>query len=323
MENYFNNLNLLKLVFKWKWHLVAIVVIAGILAVIFSGRQFITPKFKATAIVYPSNIEPYTDESKTEQMLQWFNSNDIKSSVIEKFNLGEHYKIDRENEYYRWVLFKEYKENVSISKTKYESVEIEVMDEDPEMVNKMVLAIIEFFNKKVQVIHKEKYIEVLNVAEKQLNRKNNEVDSVKKRLAELNRKFGMLDYTLEVEELTKGYLGTVEGNDINIHNQKVESLRKNYRDKGTEFRWLQYRLASLQNEYQNALNHYQSTLMDVESEFTYTNMVTSPEVPDRKAYPKRWLILLYSVVGAFFMALIVISLIENKHITQALKKKVE
>ncbi|MCF8301688.1 MAG: hypothetical protein K9I94_00325 [Bacteroidales bacterium] len=323
MENYFNNLNLLKLVLKWKWHLVVIVIIAGILAVIFSGKQFITPKFKATAIVYPSNIEPYSDESETEQMLQWFNSKDIKDSVIDKFNLGDHYKIKPGNKYYRTVLLNEYKENVSISKTQYESVEIEVMDKNPEMAHKMVNAIIHFFNKKVRHIQTEKFEEMVEVNRKMLKLKEEELDSVKGRLRELSQRYELVDYISQASEVTKGHLGTVEGSGARINKQAVRDLKENLEEHGSELLLTQERFSSLTNEYHEAKKLYDEALRYANREFTYTNMVTSPEVPDRKAYPKRWLILLYAVVGAFLMALIIISIIENKHIAQELKKEDE
>lgn len=233
MENYFNNFNLLKLVFKWKWHLAAIIIIAGVLAVIFSGRQFITPKFKSRAIIYPSNIEPYSDESETEQMLQWFNSRDIKDSVIEKFDLGKHYKIKPGNKYYRTVLLNEYKENVSISKTQFESVEIEVMDKNPEMAHKMVLAIIDFFNKKVRTVQTEKFEEMVRVNRKMLKLKEQEIDSVSKQLNQLSENHELIDYASQAQEITKGYLGTVEGSAARINRQAVNRLKENFEKHGS------------------------------------------------------------------------------------------
>ena len=91
MESQFYQINLLQLLLKWKFHLGVIVLIAAVLAAIFSGSAFITPKFKSFAVVYPANIAPYSDENETEQMLQVFQSNDIADS-ISKFS-GFHWFI--------------------------------------------------------------------------------------------------------------------------------------------------------------------------------------------------------------------------------------
>ena len=53
-----------------KWQGFIFWLLSAILAGVFSGPTFITPKFESHAIVYPANIEPYSDESETEQMLQ-------------------------------------------------------------------------------------------------------------------------------------------------------------------------------------------------------------------------------------------------------------
>jgi len=44
------------------------------LSIFFSSELFIKPKYKSTAIVYPSNLIPYSTESPTEQMIQLFGS---------------------------------------------------------------------------------------------------------------------------------------------------------------------------------------------------------------------------------------------------------
>ena len=168
MEKYFDNRNLLRLLIKWKYHLATITILAGVLAVIFSSPWFITPKYKSNAVVYPSNITPYSEESETEQMLQFLQSRDIKDSVIRKFNLAEHYEIDSTYEFFYTTLLYEYSQHVSINKTPYESVEIEVLDKDPMIAMEMVNAIIDFYNKKVRRVHIDKWVEVVNLYNDQL-----------------------------------------------------------------------------------------------------------------------------------------------------------
>ncbi|MDZ7778316.1 MAG: hypothetical protein U5L09_23200 [Bacteroidales bacterium] len=63
-----------------------------VLAAIFSSAMLITPKYNSRAVIYPSNVAPYSDESETEQLLQWLQSRDIKDSMIRRFELGKHYE---------------------------------------------------------------------------------------------------------------------------------------------------------------------------------------------------------------------------------------
>ena len=91
MDKYFDNTPILKAVFKFKWHIIAITLVAAVLGVIFSGPKFITPKYKSEAIVYPSGRAEFSDETFTEQMLQVMESQEILDSVAEIFDLMSHY----------------------------------------------------------------------------------------------------------------------------------------------------------------------------------------------------------------------------------------
>ena len=58
MDKNFNNLSLVQLISKWKWHLIIITIIAAICGAFFSSSLFITPLYKSVAIAYPANISP-------------------------------------------------------------------------------------------------------------------------------------------------------------------------------------------------------------------------------------------------------------------------
>ena len=52
-----------------KWKLLFVIgLIAGIFATIFSMPQFIPPKFKSEAVIYPANLGQYAEENGLEQM---------------------------------------------------------------------------------------------------------------------------------------------------------------------------------------------------------------------------------------------------------------
>ena len=63
MDKYFNNDSLIKVIFKWKWHIIAVTIVAAALGAVFSGPKFITPKFKSEAIVYPNGLSEFSDET--------------------------------------------------------------------------------------------------------------------------------------------------------------------------------------------------------------------------------------------------------------------
>ncbi|HPF63394.1 Wzz/FepE/Etk N-terminal domain-containing protein [Lentimicrobium sp.] len=319
-ENYFSNIHMMKIFFRWKWHLLSIAIIAALLAAVFSGSFFIKPKFKSYALVYPSNIAPYSDESESEQMLQWLQSQDIRDSVIRKFDLAAHYRIDSSYKYFQSTIQYLYNKNVKISKTQFESIEIVVMDTDPVIARDMVLAIIDFCNLKIRKIHRDKYAEVVNSMGLILQEKKAQLDSVEKALSDLRLNYELIDYGAQATEITRGYLRTVDGsNSTNINTKDVLRLKENFENKAGQMAILTQRRNDILHIYSEFELIYDRAVYDAEKVFTFTNVVTPPVVADKKSYPVRWLIVLYSVAAALFFSVVVISVIENKRINQEMK----
>lgn len=313
MENYFKSANLINVIDKWKIHLLVIVILAALIAAIFSGPSFITPLFKSYAVAYPANVEPYSEESETEQMLQILNSQDIKDSVIKMFDLPKHYEIDTDYKYFKTVLLYEYNQNVSISKTPYESVQIEVLDKDPDTAAKMVNAILDFYNKKVGKLHKSKYLEVINMYGLQLEMKRNTLDSLKNLMIELGTEHGIIQYESQSQEIMRGYLKTVYGNNAGqINNKEVKRLFTNMQNYGGQLVEIVKMIENEAISYVNAKQDYEMTLRFYNSDLTYANIVTSPYAADKKAFPVRWLIVVVVSLAAFIIATLVIFIVESR-----------
>ena len=315
MDSYFANMSILKLLFKWKWHLLAIVVLAMILAVIFSGPVFIKPKYKSYALVYPSNVQPYSEESESEQMLQYFQSREIRDKIIKKYDLAKRYEIDPSYKYFQTAIIGEYNKNVSITKTPYESVRVEVMDQDPQVACDMVNDIINFYNQKILETHRGKYKEVVDFLANRLAEKKSEIDSVEKKHYELRTKYGIIDYPNQSREVARGFLGTVDGNNAqHVNRKEVLKLKKNLEEKGGEFIFYNDRFYDLVEEYGKVKMDYEEALMNYERDITYTSVVSKPFPADKKCCPVRWVIVAVTAIATLFLALIVILFIESLNV---------
>ncbi len=313
MDNFFNSSNLLKLITKWKYHLVAIVAISALLAVIFSGPKFITPKYKSYAIVYPANIEPYSEESETEQMLQIINSQDIIDSVIKRFDLAKHYEINPNYKYFRTDLLYRYRQNVKISKTPYESVLIEVYDKSPDTAMLIVNAILDFYNKKISHLHKIKYREVLDMYEKQLAVKRGTIDSLKQIMYTLGTKYGIFEYDYQSQEIMRGYLKTLSGQGPDrVNTKEVKRLLNGMQQKSGQLVEVVQMIEDEASTYVTTKLDYELALRFLKANMTYSNIVTHPFVADKKSYPIRWLIVLIVSLAAFVFAMLVILVIEKR-----------
>jgi hypothetical protein len=310
MSTLFSSRPMLSLILRWKYHLAVILLLAAVLASVFSAPFFIKPKYKSFAVVYPSNLIPYSSETPTEQMLQLFKSEDITQHIIQKFDLAKHYSISQNDIHFRSKLKAEYEDNVRIKKTEYESVLIEVYDTDPAFASSMAEEMILMMNNKARQLQRDKTAEVVKIYYDQLIVKEQQIDSVEKRMEQLRSEYGLLDYTTQVKEYTRGYVKNLNAGKSG-NNPEFKSTFDNLKQYGGEFLILEGYLAGLTESYNEIKNEYDKSISDLKKELTYTNVVTAPYPADKKSYPVRWLIVLFSVTSTFFLSLIALSVIDN------------
>jgi uncharacterized protein involved in exopolysaccharide biosynthesis len=317
MESYFANMNFLKILNKWKIHLGVILILALVLASIFSGPAFVTPMYKSFALVYPSNVQPYSEESESEQMLQYFQSKEIKDKIIRKYDLAKRYKIDPSYEYFQSAMLGKYNKNISISRTPYDAVRIDVLDSDPQVACDIVNDIINFYNQKVLETHRQKYKEVVDFLAARLENKRLEIDEIEKKHHELRTEYGLVDYPNQSREIARGFLGTVDGNNAqNVNKKEVLKLKKNLEEKGGEFIFYNDRYFDIVEEYGGIKMDYENALMNYERNISYASVVSEPFPADKKSFPVRWIILALTAIASLFFSFIIILIIENYHSIQ-------
>ncbi len=313
MEQFFNNQRILDLIWKRKIHFVIIGVIAIFLSALFSGPAFITPKFKSTARIYPSNIGTMSDESRTEQMIEILSSNDIRFRMFDAFNLADVYKIDRKDPNYVTYMMDTYNTNVSVNKTEFETAEIRVMDEDPQRAADMCDSIIHFYNEKVRQLHRAKQKEMVDIVLNFRNKKQDELVGLEQSLDSLREKTGIISFGNQVPELTRGYMTALANGRGNASDtKKIEELYKNFSSEGSKAMKLEKKFRMVVNEIDSLNQMYEQHLVEYEKEITYSYIVEYPFAADKKSYPVRWLIVALSTLSAVFFALLVFLVLDYR-----------
>ena len=303
MDNNFNNLSLVQVILKWKWHIAIITVVAAICGAIFSSSMFITPLYKSEAVAYPANISPYSDESETEQMLQIINAQSIMDSIIEKYDLWTDYKIDKNYKFAKTYMLNEYRSKIKISKTPYEAVSVTVMDKDPFVACNIARDILNFYDQKVHFLHTQKVGEVVAMYERQLREKQHNIDSLKQRYTEISSTYGISDISSQSRETTRSILSG---------STKAVELQSNIEQYGAEIHDLHTKIAAEGNTYVATKLDYEKELRFFNSHLTYSNIITEPFPADKKAFPVRWVVVALCGLGALLLSIIVVFIIENR-----------
>lgn len=293
MEN-FNTKEIIAIVLKNKKAIILVTLLAAIASTVISF--VLKPKYKSYAVVFPVNLSPSSEESNTEQLLQYFYSEEVKQAVATKLGLYSHYEIDSTAKGSKSLFDLYFKGNVSVSPTLYESIEITVKDESPVIARDIVQAIIDETNLLIKNIKKQRLIEYINNSAKIISYEDRLVDSINIKINELRTHYNIIDVKAQAKYLSKKI---IENKPLTESEKLLfEGLRNKNVDLEKLWNSSSGQMKNL-TEFKYQLDKY---LFDYYSDMSYTNIVSKPTLPDKKFFPVRWLIVSISTLSVFALA---------------------
>ncbi len=286
---------------------IVVIIASAALAVIFSSSAFLKPQFKSAAVVYPVNIRPYSDESETEQLLQMFQAGSVRDSIIEKFDLYKRYDIEKGTPSSKYYMNLEYNDRVVSSKTSYESVVLEVFDESPDTAKLMADEILIQLNDKIRTFYNKRGLGRSNAFKRQMDYQVAIIDSLQEKIQKLGQEKGLLDYESQTRELVKGYIDAYATGPNSDRTKEMRSWLDDLQSSGSSFQAMQELSARATEQYGILTNKFLDWRAIGYENVSYLDVVVSPDVPDKKAWPVRWLILLLVVAVASLVTLVILA----------------
>ena len=147
--------NIVQFIWKKRKLIGAVTFLGAIASLIISF--FITPEYLSTAIVFPTATSSvsfseqrnakassmdFGEEEQSEQMIQILQSAQIRDRIVKQFGLMKHYEIKQTDAYKNHKLGEQYASHFSFTRTRYGSIQIDVLDKDATkaaaMANKIV-----------------------------------------------------------------------------------------------------------------------------------------------------------------------------------------
>ncbi|MGC9330529.1 MAG: Wzz/FepE/Etk N-terminal domain-containing protein [Bacteroidales bacterium] len=320
--------NLLDLLIKYRRPLVIVVFVAVVVSVVVS--LMIQEKYESTVILYPTSsasvsksllsdratendLLAFGEEEEVEQMIQVLKSSDIRDRIIEKLNLMVYYEIDTNARYPITNLHRKYDKNINISRTKYQSVEIKVLDKSPDTAVLIANTIADQFDSVMNQMKQERAAKALNLVEKEYLNQKEKLQNMKNKLDDLHS-HGVFEFASQTEVYNDQYAKALaDGNfkGANLIKEKLDTLAKY----GAAYTYIISALEFEQKKLTEIESKYKEAKIDAEQNLPYKYVVSKAVKAEKKSYPVRWLIVMLSTVSVFLLAVIVLILFEN------LKKK--
>lgn len=303
--------------FFWRWRkpLLYVCAIVFVLAIVFSHPIFIKPKYKATHIFYPTTNNSisnalmtelnqrqkdpleFGEDEEAEKALQVLQSGDLMGRLIKNFNLYKHYGIDPKKGNPKTAIGNMIESNFSFTRTRYLSVKIDVLDEDPKMAADLANGIAALYDTIKTEIQKQIAVPALEIVRRAVKQKQDQITGIKDRMRTLGEG-GITNYEEQsralAEEIYKAQsLGRTE---------KVKELIKQQGElvkNGGDFIQLNELIKHEEEKESDLLAQLEKREVDVKETLSHKFTVSAAEVPEIKAWPKRTMMVIFATITAF------------------------
>ena len=316
-----NPLNVVIVLVKW-WKTLLMI---GVVAVVVSAgvSMLIRPKFKSSVIMMPPasnavsqmimiahnqneflDATQFGDDIKIDQMLQLLNSREIKAHLIEKFNLIVHYDVDTTKKYWKTKLYERVKDNCTFSRTDFMGVQVSVMDEDPQFAADMANEIADYYDTLKQRVIKQRTEEAFVILQNEMNKLEETVALLVDSLSVISS-YGVYDYDNQSQRLVQQYAKEVaSGNTAAAKRIKDElAILEKW---GPAFFSVRERIQYLKEFQMEFQQKYQAMRVDANYSMSQKFVVEYAVPSDKKAYPKRMMIVILSTFCALSLGVLFI-----------------
>jgi capsular polysaccharide biosynthesis protein len=315
--------NLFVLLYTWRKPILIVSIAAAALSAAVS--LIMKERYKSTVILYAEqqhsfgaqlledvqkeDLLTFGEEEDAERLLQIINSDQVRNKIIDKYKLWDVYEIDRQQAGANTLIAKEYQDNVSAQLTKFGSVEVAVLDENPNNARDMANDIALYADSVANRLRSERAMIAFKYAESSLQSLLNEVQTMEDSMKVL-QEMGVYSYLDQIAALTEMY-GTAiaQGHpDRALQLKQQMDFLSKY---GTTYVNLETNLKEAYEKLNVLRKRYDLMKIDVESNIPVMRVVDYASAADKKSFPIRWLIVAMSTISAFVFTFITLLIVDN------------
>jgi uncharacterized protein involved in exopolysaccharide biosynthesis len=331
-----NGTNIVQMVWSRRIVFIVVGIVAFIVSLVIS--LLITPQFKSTAILIPSiatqaskdvlvasranGLTVFGDDEEVEHLLQILSSETLRRNIIIRHNLFDHYKIEPDLAHAWFNVNEVFSSNVSFSPSRYRSVRIEVLDESPEMAAKIANSIVIVADSLTRESKRVVAQKALDMLLKLYEKTSKDYFTSQDSLSKIMSSYGLIDLSLQVKEVTR-----VQAEAIAAGNSVSASRLEKYIDNLTKHAVVFHRHNRDVNNLGGYLNDMLRTIhiLQIEAEGVIPSqfVIDWAQPSDKKAKPKKMIIIAVATLSALFFSVFLFILIDFFKKSLKLPQRVE
>lgn len=298
--------NLLLFIWKKRKTLIIVSGIAAVLAIVVSFMM--KPLFLSSAIVFPAATSTvsfseqrnakassmdFGEEEQAEQLVQILQSSKIRDRVIHQFGLMEHYGIDSTDVNKNFKLMREYGGHISFIRTRYGSIQIDVLDEDPVLAAEIANKIVDLIDTVKNSMVAERTLPAFDINKRKKELLDEDLKTVLVQLDSLAAKG-----VISLEGRTNLYTAFIEAKSAADRDFLKRQIDVNLLY-GAKFDGLEQMRDEKIIKLEKFLDSYEQAESDAYTNFTHKFIVERAVVADKKDKPKRMIIVFLATIGTF------------------------
>lgn len=298
--------NLIIFIWRNRKIIIGVTAIGFILSLVVS--LMMTPIFKSTAIVFPTATSTvsfseqrnakassmdFGEEEQAEQLVQILSSASVRDHIVEEYDLYKHYEIAADDANKRFKLMKEFSGNFKFARTRYGSIQIDVMDKDPKKASDMANRIVDLIDTIKNEMISQRTSEAFKVAQRKREILQQELTKTSSQIDSLAR-MGVMN----IDARAGLYQALVDASNQNEKQEIKEKLAINEKD-GPLYDELEHIRREKITTFEEFMAIYEQAESDANARLNHKFIVERAVVADKKDKPKRMIVTLLGAMGTF------------------------
>jgi uncharacterized protein involved in exopolysaccharide biosynthesis len=296
------------LVFIWKKRKILMITTGIVMVCSIVVSLLLTPIYRSTAVVFPAATSTvsfseqrnakaasmdFGEEEQAEQLVQILQSSRIRDKIVEQFDLMEHYNISPSDPNKHFKLIEKYNDHFLFVRTRYGSIQIDVLDREPELAADMANKIVDLIDTVKNEMIRERTLPAFEINKRKKEQMEDDREFVLAKLDSL-AELGVVS----LEGRTNLFQAYVDSKSAAEKAEIKKTIDVNLKY-GSDFDGLEFIRNEKIMKLEEFMVSYEQAESDANTDFNHKFVVERAVVADKKDKPKRMIIVLLATIGSF------------------------